>query len=155
MPRYFQLFRFLLIPSAAILLLHAFVYGPGRGITMIPEGNELSELLYCLRMLVYGLFLAGALVCVKRPLLASALLAGGMLGRVVMEYFLSALQEWIGHFSAYTLGGSAFIATFYLVSFVLPAALCSDSFRVWRMRRAKAQDCKSPDRATIGDFPKP
>lgn len=125
------------MPLAAILLLHAIVYGPGRGITMIPAGNELSEPLYWLRMLVYGLFLAGALVAARNPLLAGALLAGGLLGRIVLEYFLSALREWIANFPMYTMGESAFVATFYLVSFVLPAALCSDSFRVWKFRNGE------------------
>lgn len=135
MPRYYRLLRLFVIVSSSVLLIHAVVYGPGRVLTLIPADHEHARFLYFTRIAVYILFLVGATTSAKRYLLASILLAAGLIGRSILETSISVGREWIAHFASVTVGQSVFVPVFYLLSFALPALLCLDSLREWRSQQ--------------------
>lgn len=135
MPGYFNLLRLLLIPVMALLLFYAFVYGPGRGPTFISGDDPRALQFYIVRMSTYGLLLAGACLCMRRPLLGGMLLASGMVARAILELHVSVLREFVTPGNMRNWGIVAMVISFYFATFILPAALCLDSFRLWRFRR--------------------
>lgn len=137
MPRYFRLSRALVIAGPSILLIHAVVYGPGRGLTLIPADHEHAQFLYVTRITVYLLFLVGASTSVRRSLLVWIPLTIGLIGRSILETSISLGRESVAHFSSLTFGAAVFVLVFYLLSFALPALLCMDSFREWRSRQKR------------------
>jgi hypothetical protein len=138
MPRHFLILRLFVIVGSSILLLYAMVYGPGRGLTLILADDDRASRFHITRIAVYMLFLAGGITSAKRPLLASILLAMGLIGRAMLETTVSLGRQWMAYFTEFTPGESIFVPVFYMLSFALPALLCLDSFRAWRFLHKRA-----------------
>ena len=135
MPRYSIFLRLLLIPVLALLLFYAFVCGPGRGPTLISGDDPRALHFHIVQMPTYGLLLARSCLFMRRSLLGGMLLASGMVARAILELHVSVLREVVTPGNGRDLGIVAILTLFYLITFILPASLCLDSFRICRFRR--------------------
>lgn len=77
-----RMLRSLVVLASGILLLHALIYGPGRGLTLIPADDQHYGLV---RLMAYGLIFAGAMLTAKMPRIAALTLYAGLLARAELE----------------------------------------------------------------------
>lgn len=134
--------RLLVGLSSGILLMEALIHGPGRGLSLIPE----DDLLYgIIRILTFGLFLAGAILSGRRHLLAAIILCGGLLARATLELKYSSGRLWFDHLAEATPAETLLVLIYYLFSFVLPALLAIDCFRIVRRKLPKLSVNKPRD----------
>lgn len=135
--------RWTLIVSSGFFLLHAIIYGPGRGLTLIPYDEDWSGLAAVIRVAAYSLFLLGGLACKKHLKTAILLLAAGLIFRGTLEVFISAIkylyqgvtfQKVCDNIPGF-LKLSSEILVFYWFAFILPALLLFDCNRLRKLRK--------------------
>lgn len=140
MPRSIQLQRLILGLGSGTLLLNAMIYGPGRGLTIIPGGDPATVLWDILRVYVYVMFLAGSIESFRFPRLAATLLFAGLVGRCVLEFRFSLVKLLLEKDASPELNESLLIGGFYLISFVIPATLFLDCLHELRRLRRLTPD---------------
>jgi hypothetical protein len=119
----------LLLASSIVFFFHSLIYGAGRGITLIPYGEENTRLLEYTRIGTYLLMLMG--ICLWRFSSKSAfwLLLAAIIGRVFLEYHVSLLRSMYDDWSIVRLTDVCLVTVFYMLSIVLPACVLIDLWR--------------------------
>ena len=120
----------LLLASSIVLFFHSLIYGAGRGITMIPYGEENTRLLEYTRMGTYLAMLMGVFQWRRSSIGAFWLLLAAIIGRLFLEYHVSVLRYMYEHLSSYRLIDVSLVVVFYLLSLVLPACVLIDLWRI-------------------------
>lgn len=133
-PASLRVLRTLVLLGSGILLFHALIHGPGRGMTLIAANDHLHA---GIRLLSYGAFLLGSSLCVRRPRMAAVVLLVGLVARAELELTHSVAKLVFG-----TRGGPppaefAAVFAFYLLSWVLPTLLAIDCYRTGRGRERR------------------
>lgn len=142
-----------LIASSGFLLLHAVTYGPGMGITLIPNDEPWSAAAVLIRGLAYALFLLGAIASKKHLRMAILLLATGLICRGCLEIFISAIKysfqgitlQKVSTDLAGFLKEVCLLAVFYWFSFILPALLLLDCIRLRRLGPPRQSSAEGAD----------
>ena len=120
----------LLLASSIVLFFHSLIHGEGRGITMIPYGEENTRLLEYTRMGTYLAMLMGVFQWRRSSIGAFWLLLAAIIGRLFLEYYVSVLRYMYEHLSSYRLIDVSLVVVFYLLSLVLPACVLIDLWRI-------------------------
>ncbi len=129
--------RWTLLVGSGILCLHAFVYGPGRGITLIPPDDPLAEVLALGRLGVYVCFFLAAIVLPDRGAAAALLFLGvGLVGRCILELKVSVAKH-LFPYRDLEAGWLILTVVFYFVSFVVPFLVFLDCRRALRAARGQ------------------
>ena len=130
-----SLLRMLLLTSSFIFFINSLTHGAGRGLTLIPYGEENTRLLEYTRMGTYFLMLMGIFLWRLSSIGAFWLLLAAIIGRVFLEYHVSVLRFLYDGWSIFGLTDvrSLFIflmlSVFLMLSIVLPACVLIDLWR--------------------------
>nr|CAP47570.1 putative integron gene cassette protein [uncultured bacterium] len=134
--------RPLLIASSTLLAIHSMIYGAGRGVTLIPVGEDNTVVLEYTRIATYLLMLGGMVMWRIHNKTAFWLLVSSILGRVFLEYHVSVARSMVEYWDSIPFTEILFSLIFYTLSFVLPACVMIDLSRCLTAKRPQESEEK-------------
>lgn len=133
-PASLRVLRTAVLLGSGILLFNALIHGSGRGLTLIAANDHLHG---GIRLLAYGAFHLGSILCAKRPRTAAIILFVGLVARAELELTHSMAKQAFGTRGVPPPAEVVAVLGFYLFSWVLPALLAIDCCRNGRDRERR------------------
>ena len=129
-----KVIRITAIALLALAFLNSAMYGPGRGMCLVPPDEEWSDFIAFTEAVTFLLLLIGTSILKKCPRASTLILTAALTGRIIYELKISVLKElWALGLDAYLHPMSLFfLVTYYVAGFILPALWVIDS---WNKRK--------------------
>ena len=127
--------RIISIVLLSLAFLNSAIYGPGRGLCLVPPDEPWSNAISLVESATFLLLLIGTSILKKNPRASTVILAVALVGRITFELKVSLLKElWmVGPHAYFHPASLIFLAMYYVAGFVLPALWLIDG---WKSRKA-------------------